>query len=88
MRAHGHTTVWGTPLGVGHSHDVKGWYHELREWWTAHKAARRQAKLEALKAGWDAKRERLKPQRAEAAADMVAAEHAFSTATAIYGLTL
>jgi hypothetical protein len=47
---------------------------------------RREAKLSTLKTRWDAKREALTPFRAEAAADMVAAEHAFSTMTTLYGV--
>ena len=88
MHAHGHTTVWGTHIGVGRARDAKGWYDHLKEWWAAHKAMRREARLATLSARWDAQREALKPFRAEAAADMVAAEHAFSTATTLYGLAL
>jgi hypothetical protein len=88
MQSHGHTTVWGTDIGAGRAQDARGWYRQLKEWWQAHKAMRREAKLAALTACWDAKREALQPLKAEAAYEMVAAEHAFSTATTLYGLTL
>jgi hypothetical protein len=65
-----------------------GWYAHLQAWWAMHKATRHEAYLAALTARWDARREALTPRRADAAADMVAAEHAFSTATMLYGLTL
>jgi hypothetical protein len=86
MRTHGHTITWGTHLGASRAHDARSWYAQLKEWWTAHKAVRREAKLAALPSRWDAKREALTPFRAEAAADMVGAEHAFSTMTTLYGL--
>jgi hypothetical protein len=88
MRTHGHTTTWGTHIGVSRAKLGGGWYHEIKEWWATHQAARREARRAALNARWDATRERLKPLRAEAAADMVAAEHAFSTAITVYSLAL
>jgi hypothetical protein len=88
MRSHGHATVWGTHVGVGRLRDAKSWYEHLKEWWAAHKAAREQAKLAALHACWDAQHEAVRPQRAEAAPDMVAPQQAFPTATRLYGLTI
>ena len=88
MRTHGHTTTWGTHIGVGRAKLGGSWYHEVKEWWAAHKAARGEARLAPLNARWDATRERLKPLRAEAAADMVAAEHAFSTSITLCDLAL
>jgi hypothetical protein len=86
MRSHAHTATWGTHIGVGHGHDAKRWYEHLKAWWTAHKAIRREARLAAIAARWDATREALTPLRADAAVDMVAAEHAFTAATTLYGL--
>jgi hypothetical protein len=88
MHANGHTTVWGTHIGVGRARDVKGWYHELKEWWAAHKAARHEAKLATLKARWDARREAVRPLHADGASDMVASTHAFSTTTAFCDLSI
>ena len=39
MHADGHTTVWGTHIGVGRTTDGKGWYQQVKEWWAAHKTA-------------------------------------------------
>jgi hypothetical protein len=86
MHANGHTTAWGTHIGVGRAADGKGWYQQLKEWWVAHKAARRDAKLAALTARWDARREAVRPLHAEAAIDMVASTHAFSATTALCAL--
>jgi hypothetical protein len=88
MPAHGQTTVWRTHIGVGRARDRAEWYQRLRDWWAAHKAARRQARLSALSGCWDAERETLKPLRAEAAPEMAAAQGALSMATMLYGLTL
>jgi hypothetical protein len=88
MPAHGHATTWKLPLGIGRARDVRGWYHELKERWEVHKAARREARLAALTARWDAKREAVRSPHADAALDMVAATHAFSTTTTFGDLTL
>jgi hypothetical protein len=87
MQAHGHTTVWGTHTGVKGARDTTGWYQQLKEWWVAHKAARQQAKLAALKTCWDAEHEAVRCLRAEAAPEMAAAHHAISIATMLAGLS-
>jgi hypothetical protein len=86
MPVHGHTTIWGTHIGIGRVRDAKRWDQRIKQWWAAHKAARHAARLVTLKAPWDAKRETVRPLRADAAADMVAATHAFSTITAFCDL--
>jgi hypothetical protein len=45
MHVHGHTTVWGTHLGIGHGTGVQRWYQQLRDRWAAYTAARREANL-------------------------------------------
>jgi hypothetical protein len=88
MHANGHTTVWGTHLGVSRARGTKSWCQQIRDRWTAYKAARHDAKLATLKARWDARREAVRPLHADAALDLVAATHAFSTTTALCDLTL
>jgi hypothetical protein len=88
MHANGHTTVWGTHIGVGRAGGVKGWYHELKDWWTAHKNAYHEARRATLKARWDARRETVRPIHADAAVDLVASTHAFSTTTALCDLAM
>jgi hypothetical protein len=88
MYAHGHTTVWGTHIGVGRATDSKGWYQQLTEWWVAHKAARHAATLATLSARWDTRREAVRPLHADAAIDMVASTHVCSTTTALYDLAV
>jgi len=74
------------PIGVGRATDGKGWYQQLTEWWTAYKAARHDATLATLTARWDARREAVHPLHADAAVDMVAATHMFSTTTTLCDL--
>jgi hypothetical protein len=88
MHAHGHTTVWGTHIGVGRATDGQGWYQQVTAWWAAHKAARQEAKRATLRARWDARREAVRPLHTDAAVDMVAATHACSTATALCDLSV
>jgi len=86
MPAHGHASVWRTHIGIGRATDSKGWSQQLKAWWVAHKAACQEAKLATLKAHWDARREAVRPLHADAAIDMVASTHAFSTTTALCNL--
>jgi hypothetical protein len=88
MRAHGHASVWRTYRGVGRATEDQGWYQPLREWWAAHKAARRDAKLATLSARWDARREAVRPLPTDAAIDTAASMHACSTTTALCALAL
>ena len=88
MQAHGQTIVWGRHIGVGRTHGGTRWYQQLKAWWQARKTAREQAQRQALLACWDAKRETVQPLRAEAACEMVVAQHATSVATMLYGLSL
>jgi hypothetical protein len=87
MHANGHTTVWGTHIGIGRSTDAKSWYERVKEWWQAHKAARHEATLAALDARWDAKREVVTSCRAEAGPEMAAQHHAIAIAMMLHGLS-
>jgi hypothetical protein len=87
MPTNGHTTVWGTPIGIGRASKTRNWYQQLRDWWTAYNAARQQANLDALHRCWDATREAVTSQCAEAAPEMAAAHHAMCVATMLYGLS-
>ena len=88
MHAHGNATTWGTHIGVGPTRDGKGWYQQLRGWWTAHKAAHRRAKLDALHRRWDARREAVRPLRAQAAIEIALTQGALSIATQLYALAV
>jgi hypothetical protein len=88
MPAHGHTTAWGTHIGVGRATDAQGWYAQFKTWWASHKTARDGARLATLKARWDARREAVRSTRADAAIDMVAPAHTYSTTTAFCDLGL
>jgi hypothetical protein len=81
MRSHGYTTVLGTHINVGRASDARGWCQQLQDWWTTYKAARKQAKLIAFAACWDAKRETIRPLRTEAAPEMAATPHVLSVVT-------
>ena len=83
MRAQGHVLAWGTQAGTARASEAKGWYQQLKAWWTAHKAAREQARMTALEARWDATHEAVRPLHAEAAA-----QGALTAAIMFYGLSL
>jgi hypothetical protein len=87
MHAQGHTTVWGTHLGIACARRTKSWFQQLRDWRTAHNGARRAANPATVSACWDATREVVAPFRAEAAPEMAAAQHTLSVATMLYGLS-
>jgi hypothetical protein len=88
MHANGHTTTWGTHIGVGRATDGKRWYQQLKAWWAGYKAARRDAKLATLRASWDARRETVRPLPADAAINLVAPVHASSTIIALSSLSV
>jgi len=87
MHANGPATVCGTHIGAARARDAKGWYQQLGDWWTAHKAARRDAKLASLRARWDSSREVVRPLRAEAAPEMITTPRARSVAAMLYALS-
>lgn len=51
MRVYGDIPVWGAL--EDRSSAKKGWFQQLREWWVAHKVARRQAEERSLGAGME-----------------------------------
>ena len=87
MQANGHASVWRTHIGVGRATDPRV-VSAAGSMVGSHKAAHHDAKLATLKARWDARREAVTPFRAEAAPEMVAAQHTLSVATMFYGLAL
>jgi hypothetical protein len=86
MHTHGHTPAWGTHISGGRARSGAGWYQQLSEWWAAHHAARREAKLAALSTYWDAQHEVIIPRRDDAAPEMATAPLALSVDTILYGL--
>ena len=86
MHANGHLTTWGTHISVSRATVGQGWYQQLKNWWAAYKAARHEASFATLGVYWDAKREAVRPLHTDAAIDMVASAHPFSTTTALCDL--
>jgi hypothetical protein len=88
MQANERTTASGTPIGVNRARDTRRWYQPLKTWWAEHRAAHRAAHLTALRAGWDARREAVRPSPADAAIDLAAPAHAGSTIIALSSLSV
>jgi hypothetical protein len=84
MTVHGHTATWGTHIGVGRANEAKRWYAPFKAWL----AARHDARRLALNARWDARREAVRPLRADAAIDMVPPAHVHAAARAYCELSL
>jgi len=81
LPSHGQATVWGTPIGLDRAREGAGWRQRLQLWLGARREAHRRARLAALNRCWDPERETCRPQRAEAALEMVVAQAGFSVAT-------
>src|SRR5262245_13063761 len=88
MHAHGHTTLWGTRLGVGQTTYDRSWYQQVKAWWTAHRIAREESKLATLRGYWDARREAVRPMYTHAISDMVTSTHRSSVTTALCDLSV
>jgi hypothetical protein len=75
MRAHSETIAQRPRVGV--SMDVGGvdWFHRLCQWFRSITQTQRQIGPVSLYRTWDAERERFRPMRAEAAADLLASQH-------------
>lgn len=86
MASHGHTTAWGTHIGVGRARDTKSWYAQLKTWWAAHKTAHNGARLVSPNTSWDARREAVRSLRADAAIDLALPTHARSINMALCDL--
>src|SRR5918992_3910175 len=65
MHTNAHTALWETLIGIGRPRATTRWSPQLRDWCTAQKAARQQARRDALHRRWDATREAVTPHRAE-----------------------
>jgi hypothetical protein len=88
MRAHGHGTIGGAHIGGGRAGGSVAWHQLLRDWWTAHKPARREERRASINACWDPKRETVRPLGTEAAIETAVAQGTLSIATQPYGLAL
>ena len=86
LLSHGQATVWGTPGDFDRASAGAGWRQQLRQWWGTRRETRRYATLAALNRCWDPQRETCRPQRAEAALEIVVAQAGLAVATMLYGL--
>jgi hypothetical protein len=81
LPSHGQATDSGAPGGLARTREGAGWRQQLRPWWGARREAHWRARLAALNRCWDPQREICRPQRAEAALEIVVAQAGFSVAT-------
>jgi len=86
LPSHGQATVWGIPVDFDRAREGVGWRQQHRQWWAARREAHRRATLATLNRCWAPQRETFRPQRAEAAREMVAAQASLAVTTMLYGL--
>lgn len=85
MRAHVHTTVWGTHVNVGRTKEGLGPLRHLREWLTSHRTQRKGTATVRLNGDWDAQREQFQPLTAESATELAVKRGGFAVAMELYG---
>jgi len=86
MRAQGHTTVWGTHVGVGRAREHPGVFERLRAWRSSRRLAKRQLALARWEARWDPEREKFRLPSTESALEHVARKAGLSLSMALYNL--
>ena len=74
MRAHGHTTVWGSHVGMSTPSAALDWLRRLQDWVSSRRVGNRGAADMAGYGTWDARQEKFRPVRADAALDQVVAQ--------------
>jgi hypothetical protein len=88
MRAHSPTIDQKSRIGV--TVDVGGleWFHRLCQWFRG--ATQRQREIGPVSpyGAWDAQHERFRPQRAEAAVDIVASQNSTLWSTKIHSISI
>lgn len=74
MRTHAHTTVWGSHVGMHRPSMGLDWVQRLRRWFASLRAEGRRETPVTFSGAWDARREALRPLRADSALDLAAAQ--------------
>ena len=85
MRVRGEVLTSGTRLDTTIAAGGLDWFQRLYQWFRGMAVRHRHIDPVSQYGTWDPHREQFKPLRAEAAADLLAAQHGAAWATRIYG---
>ena len=88
MRAHSETMIQGTRVGVPVPVSGLAWLQRLQQWFKSfHRPSAAIAEVSQY-GTWDARREKYRPLQAEAAADLVAAQHGAEWSMRVYSSSI
>jgi hypothetical protein len=88
MRAHSEIMTHGTPVGMPVRVSGLDWLQRLRQWFKSFRTSSAAIADVSPYGTWDARREKYQPLKAEAAADLVAAQHGAVWSARIYSLSV
>jgi hypothetical protein len=88
MRAHSETMTQGTRIGLPVQVSNQDWLQRLWQWFKSFRAPSADIAAVSQYGTWDAHCEKYYPLKAEAAADLVAAQHGTAWSERIYSASI
>jgi hypothetical protein len=88
MSSQGQTLTWGRHVGGSTQGARSHWVERFRQWLTRRREGGTGARPTGVYGGWDSRRERFQPPRAESALEHAAARGGQSWCITLYGAAL